>query len=556
MAASAEHSHSLIIGEAMGHASFPAFRIAGVILAAAILITCPSRAVDLWTKAVGNSSMPLGDGFGAGLSNHVVESLEVFNGSVYAGVGQYGVADGNVVSVWKSGDLMHWMQVNVTPTNAAIDVLFMTHSADAIFFGTENGPGQIWRSTDGNAWAQFNGSGSGWNPGHSVGIAALANDGTNLYAATGTISGNGGQIWKRPLDSSSAWIKIYTLPAGVVGTWLYEACINGTNTLFATTSAFPITDPSQGWLYESRDGGNLWTTNPGVGSGFGNANNLNLAWVVAFNGYLYGGVHNPSQGSELWRVSLTNVDGTWGEVSQAHNGFGAGAGNAELHRAAVAGGFLWVTTLSQVGSQVWRSGDGTNWVQSNITGFNSTNMVTQMDALAGFGNELVWGGGSPTTGAQIWELGPIVTNPVLQIQATGSVVLIFWPVGALDFNLEATTNLIIPAWTAVTNSPASTNGWNSTPVGTASGSRFFVEAAAPPLRGCQKKHAKHATGLAGQIGIRFINEVHAVFSTYARASGPTDDQAGLDRAHRARTRCGRNSGRWPHSAMEEDRRSG
>jgi hypothetical protein len=133
-----------------------------------------------------------------------------------------------------------------------------------------------------------------------------------------------------------------------------------------------------------------------------------LAWLVVFKGYLYGGVHNSTEGAQLWRVPTNNIDGPWSEVWQAHDGFGCLATNSELHRATVAAGCLWVATLSagSLGSQVWRTCDGETFDQSNVSGFTPTNRTSGFVAITGFGTNVVWGGGTTSTGAQIWRTAP------------------------------------------------------------------------------------------------------------------------------------------------------
>lgn len=383
----------------------------GVFLTAFLSVVCFTPfsvgGADVWQKCVGNTNAPIADGFGSGLIQNV-QSIELFQGYVYAGVGID--SDTNLPSVWRSSDLVHWTNVSPVLSNATA-ILFMTHSDTAIFFGTQNSAGasagQIWKSTDGSSWELFNAVHDGWtNSGKN--IDALGNDGMTLFAGTGLTQTGGGQIWSRPVDGSSNWVHRFTLPDGVVPTWLYAVTINGTGTLFLTTSAWPISGPAQGWLYQSRDGGRTWATNAGVGNGFGNTNNLNLAWVLVFNGHLYGGIGNPAEGSQIWRVPTSNIDGPWTEVGVAHNGFGFGAANLEVHRATVAAGCLWVTTMSGagLGSQVWRSSDGVTFTQSNVSGFTFGNRASSYCALTGFGTNVVWGGGTTNSGAQVWKTAP------------------------------------------------------------------------------------------------------------------------------------------------------
>lgn len=446
-----------------------------VFLPALFLCAClgagVARGFDDWQKCVGNSVAPIPDGFGTGFTQKV-QSVESFNGYIYAGVGDD--IGSNLASVWRSSDLVYWTNVVPAISNAT-EILFMTHTDTAVFFGTECNAGgitgQIWRSTDGVAWSLFNSQGDGWtNTGQN--IDALGTDGVTLFAGTGLTPTTGGQIWRRPADGSSNWMHLFTLPDGIVPTWVCSIPINGTNTLFLTTSAWPIINPAQAWLLESRDNGDTWTTNAAVGNGFGNTNNLNFAWILLFNDHIYAGMHNSVEGSSLWRVPIANINGPWTQIPQTTNGFGFGAANSELHRATVAAGYLWVATLSGggLGSQVWRSSDGTNFVQSNMSGFNPAQKASGFDSITGFGTNVVWGGGTTLTGAQIWRTTPdrhslsVSSAHGLPVPPEGT----HWYDGGTmltncvsSSDSQWTTQYVCTGWSASGVSPASGAGTNA-----------------------------------------------------------------------------------------------
>jgi len=48
------------------------------------------------------------------------------------------------------------------------------------------------------------------------------------------------------------------------------------------------------------DGSDVWTV---MDDGFGNSNNVGIFTIESFNGWLYAGTHNPTQGAEVWKLA-------------------------------------------------------------------------------------------------------------------------------------------------------------------------------------------------------------------------------------------------------------
>jgi hypothetical protein len=74
------------------------------------------RAADIWSCVVGNGTN-LFDGFGTSANvpaNKAVEYLTVFNGQIYAAVGQQESGSGNSLTIWRSSDFAQWTQVGAT----------------------------------------------------------------------------------------------------------------------------------------------------------------------------------------------------------------------------------------------------------------------------------------------------------------------------------------------------------------------------------------------------------------------------------------------------------
>ena len=367
---------------------------------------------DPWVQFVGNSIVPLGDGFGAGgvmnANNTGIYTMNAYNGFIYAGVQTIS----NSAAVWRSSDLINWTNVlgSLPPF-----IIEMQSNTNGIFFGA--GGGQAWKSIDGLNWSQFS-SGHGYIPAGNY-SAEISLQGIMLYMATANT--NGSQVWRRPADGSANWTKLLDFNTGFGSadgphtnySELFIYCPPGaTNAVFLS-----VADSSMnGFLYETADGGTTWHQNAAVGNGFGDTNIQYIAAMVEFNGCLYAGTGN-NAGGQIWRTPLTNA-ANWSSANAWQRVVvdGFGHPNTEFHRFAVAYGKLWTFFAAHGGlkEEVWRTGDGTNWVQSNVSGFG-TSEYANPGALASFTgadgtNYMVWGGvwTSPTNSninaAQIWAM--------------------------------------------------------------------------------------------------------------------------------------------------------
>jgi hypothetical protein len=226
---------------------------------------------------------------------------------------------------------------------------------DHLYVGTRNDltGGQLWRSSDGITWNQ-------------VGISGF------------------GDVNNR---------EIY--PLAVFGGYLYAGTLN-----FIPGSQFLISSGGTG--------GQLWRSSDGTTweqvdkDGFGDVNNVRIIPWLVFEGYLYVGTLNYITGSEVWRSS----DGiTWEQVNE--DGFG---NNSAIYPSAVFGGYLYAGTLRTgdgrspggAGGQLWRSPDGTTWMQVNEDGFGDVNNI-RITPLLVFGHHLYAGTHNAQTGGQLWR---------------------------------------------------------------------------------------------------------------------------------------------------------
>lgn len=368
-------------------------------------------APDAWMRTMSN-------GFGDA-NNVQIAEMHVFGGQVYAAVSRR--RGTGLAQLWRSPNGDTW-----TPVTAFSPPLMATGTASIIsfadsgeisprfmYFGASAASGSgaaIYRSADGISWTQINGNGSGWTPAGNFFISPnmVVADGF-LYA--GTANDAGAQVWRRRVDDSGAWTKVLdfaTIDAAIDAiTYLYVfrgAISAGTGTGFSLVGGGArMLGPAH--LYSSNSGAaGTWIKNDGVGDGFGDPTTNAITSMVDFGDALYVATRNIRTGGGLWSTS----DGiVW--TNLVANGFGNPL-NYELHNLRVAHNQLWISTLAKSPArfQVWRSSDGTSFVQSNSDGFGDANNTSlegdKVGVTLGFGDAVYWGGSNEATGAQIWRL--------------------------------------------------------------------------------------------------------------------------------------------------------
>lgn len=129
--------------------------------------------------------------------------------------------------------------------------------------------------------------------------------------------------------------------------------------------------------------------------GFGNTNNFSAFSVAEFNGVLYVGTHNITQGCEIWRFDGPTAS-DWTAVSGA-NGFGDSQ-NQIAYSMAVFNGLLYVGARnnSSAGLEIW-SYDGADWtfVQDGA-GLGDSDLKIPASMVV-FGGNLILGTGNSWT---------------------------------------------------------------------------------------------------------------------------------------------------------------
>jgi len=335
------------------------------------------------------------NGFGE-RRNRGVTALAVFNGRLYASASNQD--DG--ARVWRTADGTTWTAVSeigfgsaYTNTNRSIPDLTVFDGQLYAGVGRSDNAGQIWRSSDGTAWTQVEGSGFG-NANNSR-ILALAVFSHQLYAATGN-DNDGLEIWRSSTGNAGSWSQVVT------GGFNSDS----NNRMVCGFAEF------NGYLYaaveNTTDGVEIWRTSDGVTwtqantSSFGDANNGETGGLAVFGGYLYSGTRNDTTGAQLWRSS----DGTtWTQV--VGDGFGD-VNNRKLESLVVFNGGLYAVAGNYVtGMTVWRSVDGITWTQVNPDGFGDSNNDATLwgNATAAFNGSLYigtwnWGG----NGGEVWMM--------------------------------------------------------------------------------------------------------------------------------------------------------
>ena len=110
--------------------------------------------------------------------------------------------------------------------------------------------------------------------------------------------------------------------------------------------------PAQLW----RTDGESWQAVDAVG--FGDPNNNNLNTLAVFGDKLYAAVLNNVTGVEIWRSS-SGDPGTWMQVNQ--DGFGGWGANDVVMDIFQGRLYVGFGLFPEMGSQLWRTSDGTNW---------------------------------------------------------------------------------------------------------------------------------------------------------------------------------------------------
>jgi hypothetical protein len=371
------------------------------------------------------------NGFGD-LANGKILSLAVFDGKLYAGV-ENGNTGGQI---WESADGINWTAIVSDgfgdSTNNGID--HMLAFGTNLYVGTENyydddpdpavedwqtNGAQLWRF-DGTDWTDvtpdtFDGT-------TNSEFFHLAEFNGYLYASTWAFgSSHGGEIWR--CDGTTAcdgtdWTQVVSNGFGV-----------GSNAGISSFASFG------GYLYagtwhdggDSDKGGQVWRSNDGETwsqvntDGFGDGGNIAISSLSAFGGYLYAATdtRESGSGSEVWRCQTCS--GTdWSQV--VDNGLGNSTSQYRPNLTQLGGTLYLVLGNQDTGLNVWRTSNGTTWMQSAADGFGNRNTVSPYfgNSSAVFGTSLYVGTLNWNNGAQIWRTSADQQIDTVTVQSTAA----------------------------------------------------------------------------------------------------------------------------------------
>jgi len=274
------------------------------------------------------------DAFGDVYNNDHIDSLEGFNGYIYASTAQKD-ANRKGTQVWRStsGDLDTWVQVN--------DDGFGIPNARY----NENFKDMAVFTVDGTSW--LCGGTMNWNVGAQV------------WCSDGTLKVSGPKLnWVQKNQNGFGEVKYGKVwSAGIMGGYLYV----GTECYSSGAC------PGAIWRTDGTADGDRWQWTKVFEA---DANNR-VDIIGVYDGHLYIGFDG-GNGTEVWRSS-TGGDNTWSQVNT--DGFGD-PNNARVivDAGTVYNGALYLATLNQAtGAEVWRTTDGTTWTQVNGDGFGDAN---------------------------------------------------------------------------------------------------------------------------------------------------------------------------------------
>jgi uncharacterized repeat protein (TIGR01451 family) len=269
-----------------------------------------------------------------------------------------------------------------------------------MYVGTHNTTDgcEIWRfdgpgPTD---WTQVNDNGFGTSS-NRIAFSMAVYQGL-LYVGANNNTGNGLEIWT--YDGAD-----WTLVQNGTGLGDSNLKIPGAMIVFDRDL---ILGTGNSWTNNMakifRFDGTSWTQ---INSNaFGDLNNRQCRSLAEHDGFLYAGTSNKVDGGQVWRYDGPTPS-DWTQV--ATDGFGVGENNQETRSLCSFDGKLYAGTANMTdGCQIWEY-DGSNWVRNDpgeSLYFDSTRvMITNSEELfVGTGNAL--GEGGTVTGAQVWRYTP------------------------------------------------------------------------------------------------------------------------------------------------------
>jgi hypothetical protein len=241
----------------------------------------------------------------------------------------------------------------------------------------------------------------GFDDSTNVGVDWFTEFNGHLYAGTWNDNGsgsNGGQIWRSPTGDSGSWERVVNNGFG--------DAINGE---IMTLAAFDSYLYAGTWSVDTGvHGAEIWRSSTGNSGSwtqvvndtvFGNSGNVAIISVEVFNNHLYAATRNSgdTSGGEVWR---TNNGTIWVQVST--DGFGD-ADNVHVVSLEVFNGALYAGTWNLGnGGEIWRTTNGTTWEQVVSDGLGNVDN-RDIASLVDFDSYLYAIVGNFNTGPEVWH---------------------------------------------------------------------------------------------------------------------------------------------------------
>ncbi|MBM2820452.1 MAG: hypothetical protein HW405_212, partial [Candidatus Berkelbacteria bacterium] len=237
-------------------------------------------------------------------------------------------------------------------------------------------------------WEQVGGMGLG--DADNTMVITLETLGNAIYAGIGNDT-DGGRIYRS--TDGNTWTKVNNDGFGHVAlNAIVDFEVFG-ESLFASADDDNAVPAQPGEIWKSNDG-ITWIQSGN--DGLGHNHNTGFYEMAEFNGQLYAGSRNATDGGEIYRTA----DGTnWNLIAASAGGFGD-ANNTIILSLKSFGGWLYAGTHNDNGAQVWRSNNGTDWnLHLDFALFNAN--ITGVNHFFEFNNLLHWFGIDAAEGASI-----------------------------------------------------------------------------------------------------------------------------------------------------------
>ncbi len=331
----------------------------------------------------------------------------------------------------KLGDCTPWEQVNINafgissnsndsnPPYASEEAFEVAAFHGKLYLGMEgdNSVGaRLWRSTNPlplpGDWEEVAADEAGQPFGvESVSqadhIDSLAVFQGQLYASLANRSGN------------STGVLLFRSPTGNAGSWENALGTRGPGFGIPANENFKDMQVFQnnlcGGTWNETSGAQVWCSSDGENwylsnfPGFGNQDNIIIWSGGVFNDYLYFGVQNRGENifmakddeGKIFRTHDIHNPLAWEEV---YSGY---PGSIQSDILGVSGDYIYISTSSASGIQIWRSssGAGWSWKLVNVAGMNRdrANWGTITDGAAIYNFGLYVAVSNMKTGVQIWR---------------------------------------------------------------------------------------------------------------------------------------------------------